>query len=321
MTEIYQRVAERFVGRIHDVWASEETLKSEFEKNFKAISFTRTDHWQPIIHYIFRSVWMEAGPEVKGEPTGYDKMMVMRLAHSRLDYNIFTQVLLNLQNYVGMGYAVEDAEKEIADLKDKWPKDAKLDPFASGGKMVKAASTFEEIAYNNILSTQRAHKIIADFSGGTSFRVSPKGSTPAFADSKNISMIGVGGDKYLRTLTSMLPYYITWETAPRMTTLAENILVPGVSGVQGMAFSAPGIPYAFFSKSGGEILNEVLFARKIMYEVFRGVDITQKQCIQIPRMNSVLVITGKPAPDLKIVVEGLEKRWPGVLSFWEGARG
>lgn len=316
MVEIYQRVANKFVERIHEVWNSEETLKAEFLKNFPHLPFTRTDNWELIVHRLFRDVWLEAGPEVKGEPTGYDKMVVMRMVHPKLDYNLFTQVVLNLQNYIGMGYAVADAEREILELKSKWPKDAKLDPFKPGGKMVKSASSFEEIAYNNVLSTQRAHKIISEFSGGTSFRVSPAGSTPAFADSRNISMIGVGGDKYLRALSTLSVYYITWESAPEMARLDAG---PGFPN--GLWFWAEGIPYPFVSKSGGETLQDVLFARKIMYEVFWGVDITQKQCIQIPRMNSVLVITGKPAPDLKIVVEKLHKQWPGVLSFWEGARG
>jgi len=319
--EIYQRVAEKFVSRVNEVWSSEETLKAEFEKNLPSIPFTRTDHWQPIVHKIFRDAWLDAGPEVKSEPTGYDKMMVMRLVHPLLDYNLFTQVLLNLQNYLGMGYDLNTINKDLTLAKTDWPKDAKLDPFKTGSKMVKQPSAFEEIAYNNVLSMQRAQKILSEFSGGTSFRVSPKGATPAFADSKNLSMIGVGGDKYLRTLGNLSPYYITWDVAHKMAIHNMNVLDPRDGKVQAMAFDAPGIPYSFFSKSGGETLQEVLFARKIMYEIFWAVDITQKQCIQLPRMNSVLVITGKPAPDLKVVVEELQKRWPGVLTFWEGARG
>jgi hypothetical protein len=321
MQEIYQKVAEKYVEKINAVWETEETLKAEFEKNYPSLPFTRTDFWQPIVHKMFRDVWLEYGPAVKSEPQGYDKMVVMRVAHSLLDYNLFTQILLNMQNYLGVGYNLNAVGKDLAEAKEKWSKEAKLDPWKPGSKMVKTATTFEETAYNQILSMQRAKKIIEEFSGGTSFRVSPKGSTPAFADSKNISMIGVGGDRYLQTLPTLQPYYFFWDTTPTMAIAAMNILEPlDKPGVKGMVFEAPGIPYSFVSKSGGEILQEVLFARKIMYEVFRSVDITQKQCIQIPRINSVLVVTQKPCPELKIVVERLQKQWP-VLGFVEGARG
>lgn len=317
MQEIYKRVAEQFVTKINTVFETEESLKTEFEKNFHAISFTRTAHWQPIVHKMFRDVWLEYGPEVKGEPTGYDKMVVMRLVHPILDYNLFTQVLLNLQNYLGLGYDLREIDKDLTVAKEAWPKEAKLNPFVPGGKMIKQAAAFEEIAYNNILSMQRAKKIIEEFSGGTSFRVSPKGSTPAFADSKNLSMIGVGGDKYLRTLSTLSPYYLTWEITPKMAEVIPDPL--GMRKEPGLVFAAPGIPYPFVSKSGGEILQEVLFARRIMYEIFQGVDITQKQCIQLPRINSVLVITQKPCPELKIVVDKLQKQYP-MLGYWEGAR-
>jgi hypothetical protein len=317
MQEIYQKVAEQYVAKINAVFESEETLKAEFAKTYSSLPFTRTDFWQPIIHGMFRDVWFEYGPVVKSEPQGHDKMVVMRIVHGLLDYNLFTQVLLNMQNYLGLGYDLSAVGKDLAEVKDKWAKDAKLDPWKPGSKMIKTAATFEENAYNRVLSMQRAKKIIEDFSGGTSFRVSPKGSTPAFADSKNISMIGVGGDHYLRTLPTLQPYYFTWDTTP---TMAEPIPDPfGMRKEPGLVFGAPGIPYPFVSKSGGEILQEVLFARKIMYEVFWDVDITQKQCIQIPRINSVLVVTQKPCPELRATVARLQKQWP-ALGFVEGAR-
>lgn len=319
MQEIYHKVAEEFVKKINDVFESEATLKMEFEKNFSTLSFTRTDHWQPIIHKMFRDVWLEYGPVVKSEPTGYDKMVVLRLVHGMLDYNLFTQILLNLQNYLGIGYSLDEVSKDLGAFKEMWSKESTLDPWALGSKMVKAAATSEEKTYNTILSMQRAKKIIEEFGGGTSFRVSPKGSTPAFADSKNISMIGVGGDKYLRTLGTLAPYYFTWDQVPTMAIPAPSIS-ESQPGAKGMVFEAPGIPYSFVSKSGGEILQEVLFARRIMYEVFRGVDITQKQCIQIPRMNSVLVVTQKPCPELQIVKDRLLEQYP-TLTFHEGIRG
>jgi hypothetical protein len=321
MVEIYQRIAAGFAASIKDVWETEDTMKAEFTKNYPALAFTRTDYWQPIVHKLFRDAWLLYGPEVKAEPTGYDKQMVMRIVANDglLDYNLFTQVLLNMQTYTGVAFDLDAIQKDLATAKEAWPKDATLDPFVAGAKMVKQATAHEQIAYNTVLSMQKCAKIVGEFGGGTSFRVSPKGSTPAFADSKNISMIGVGGDKYLRTLPTLQPYYLTWDTTPTMAVHSVNILEPGKPGVQAMVFTAPGIPYSFASKSGGEILQEVLFARYLMFRIFKAVDITQKQCVQIPRMNSLLVVTSKPAPELKIEVEVLKGQYP-VIAFWEGAR-
>jgi hypothetical protein len=316
MVEIYQAVAGTFVRIINQIWESEDSMKGYFLACYPGLPFTRTDFWNTLVHKIFRDAWHQSGPAIKAEPTGYDKMMVMRIAVAELDYNIFSQVLLNMQNYLGIGYDIAAAQKDLDAAKETWPKTAKLDPFKPGATMVKKASAQEEIAYNTILSMQKCIKIVSEFSGSTSFRVSPKGSTPAFADSKNVSMIGAGGDNYLRTLPHLGAYYLTWVLAPQMAT--ESGVSSSEDGSKSKAFTAPGISYQFFSKSGGEILQEVLFARYLMQRIFKVVDISQKQCIQIPRMNSLLVVTQKPCPELNREVAVLQTQYP--ISFWEGTR-
>jgi hypothetical protein len=315
--DIYQEVAALFVKRINEVFESEATLETEFKKNFGVLEFSRTDHWAGIIWSILRNAWLEAGPAVKSEPTGYDKLKILRCAHPLLDYNLFTQVLLNLQGYTGMAYMVGDAVKQIERIKAEWPKEYKLDPFAPKAKQMKTAVSDEEKAYNNTLSTLRSLHLIAQFTPQVSFRVSPKGKTPAFADSRNISMLGVGSDKYLKTLPNLKPYYIVWQ--PGMT---PRMAIPVVA-VKGdgfdYSFQADGIPYHFRSKSGGEILQEALFARKIMYEIFRDVDITSETCIMVPRMNSVLIVTEQYGESLKKTFARLKKWWP-VLELVEGQR-
>lgn len=337
MQEIYQRVAENFAARINSVFESEASLQAEFKRffavpgfefkldeQFKSVAaamqktptgveFNRTDYWAGIIWKILEAAWLEAGPEVKSSPTGYDKLQILKLAHPLLDYNLFTQVLLNLQGYTGMQYAVVDAQKELAGIKEGW-KHPKLDPFAPKAKKIKDAKTTDEQKFNNLISRVRAVNLIAQFDGQVSFRVSPMGSTPAFADSRNLSMIGVGGDKYLRVFPHLKPYYIAWQpgTTPQVTTLKGNY-------PEGAVLTAEGIPYLFTSKSGGDILNEVLFSRKIMYEVFRDFDITKETCIMIPRMNSVLVVTAADGGHIKQTFERLKAIYP-VLELYEGAR-
>jgi hypothetical protein len=316
MLEIYKAVAARFVERINEVFASEESMEAEFKKNFEYLDFTRTDHWAAIIYKLLRDSWIEAGPATKVEPTSFDKLVILKWAHPLLDYNLFSQVLLNLQGYTGMAYAVADAEKELEQLKFGWSKTAKHDPFAPHAKMIRKPTLAEDIAYNNTLSNVRSLNLIANFSPQTSWRVSPKGSTPAFADSRNISMIGIGGDKYLKTLPSLQAFYIVWDQVPQM---AFPIRTAKVGDKPGVVFHAPDIPYEFISKSGGEVLHEVLFARKLMYEIYGSIDSTKEICIMVPRMYSVLVVTEKHGDSLTRAFNSLKERYP-MISLITGDR-
>lgn len=313
---MYEKIAKHFADRINAVFESEATLEAEFKKNYENLPFDRTDFWQGILYGLMRESWFAAGPGVQTEPTGMDRLKILRAAHPLLDYNLYSQVLLNLQTYNGMAYQSGDAEKEIERLKEEWPKDSRLDPFAPKAKMVKQAeiATEEQKKYNTAVSSLRALRLIAKFSPQVSFRVSPKGKTPAFADSQNVSMIGEGGDKYLKTLSSLAVWYLTWSSIPHLARF-----VPGVTNPEGLQFEAVGIPYPFFSKSGGDILQDVLFARKLMYEIVRDVDITQENCTMIPRMNSILIVADKYGTSLKRAVERLQKEYP-MLGLVEGAR-
>jgi hypothetical protein len=322
MQEIYQRVADTFAARIHEIFLSEEAMQTEFKKVFEHLEFDRTDHGSTLLNKVFRDCWHASGPEIKSEPTGYDKLAVLRCLYHQLDYALFTQVLLNLQSYTGMAYLTKDAADEMDKLKAAWPKDAKLNPFEPKAKMVKNAATDEEKQHNNILSTLKSLKIISQFTPQVSFRLSPIGTTPAFADSRNVSMIGVGGDKYLRTLPNLKAFYIHWApgTSPTMASVVgAPALSPSTTDFQGIVLKAEGIPYQFRSKSGGEILNEVLFARKIMAEVFAAHDITSEMCIMIPRMNSVLIVTDQYGLHLKRAFDALKQQYPN-LELAEGAR-
>jgi hypothetical protein len=343
---IYQRVAECFATKINSIFESEATLQAEFQQffakskvemplgeHFKSVEaefqktpvgveFSRTDYWNAIIWRVLEASWLEAGPEVKSTPTGYDKLMILKLTHPLLDYNLFTQVLLNLQGYTGMRYAVGDAQAELAGIKSNW-KHPKLNPFVPKAKKIKEAKTTDEQSFNNIISRVRAVNLIAQFDGQVSFRVSPKGSTPAFADSRNLSMIGVGGDHYLRTFPNLKPFYIAWQpgTTPQIWVLKEEGFETCGAKSNGKmtVLTFLDLSYPIISKSGGEIANEVMFSRKIMYEVFRDFDITKETCIMIPRMNSVLVVTAADGEHIKKTFERLKAVYP-VLELYEGAR-
>jgi hypothetical protein len=319
MNELYQATAQFYAEQIDTLFSSEKQMEDFFKKLYSGLPFDRTDHWAHIFETLLNEAWYEKGPVVKSNPTAMDRLQIVRALHPLLDYNLFTQVLLNLQGYTGMFYMTGDAQKEIDRQKENWKtKQWKSDPFAPKAKMAKFSATLteEEKEFNNVLSTLRALRIITQFTPQISFRVSPKGSTPAFADSRNISMIGMGGDKYLRTLPELKTFYITWDQVPAM---AAPIGTKMVDGKPGVAFQAEGIPYEFVSKSGGEILQDVLFARKLMYEIFGGVDTTQETCIMVPRMNSLLVVASAGGASLRSAFELVKAKYP-MLQLVEGIR-
>jgi hypothetical protein len=328
MNEMYQATAELFAEQIHTLFSSEKQLEDFFRLLYPGLPFDRTDHWAHAIETLLNQAWFLRGPAVKMNPTSLDKLQIIRHAQPLLDYNLFTQVLLNLQGYTGMHYMTGDAQKEIDRLKQEWPKEYKLDPFVPKAKMIKQAEaiTDEQKRYNNIISTLRSLRIITQFTPQISFRVTPKGSTPAFADSRNISMIGVGGDKYLKTMPYLKAYYITWDQVPTMAYFKPADSLPMAPGLGSLAPTAQGtfiaqdIPYPFVSKSGGEVLQEVLFARKIMYEIFKGMDITKEMCIMIPRMQSILIVADVVSEHLQATFKRLKEKYP-MLNLIEGPRG
>jgi hypothetical protein len=317
MNEMYEAAAKHFAERVEHMFTSEETLEAAFKLLYPSLPFDRTDYWAHIFETLLNEAWDVKGPVVKGNPTPLDRLHIIRALHPLLDYNLFTQVVLNLQGYTGMFYLTGDAQNEINRLKQEWKtKGYKSDPFAPKMKMHKQAATDEQRDFNNVLSTLRALNIITQFTPQISFRVSPKGSTPAFADSRNISMIGMGGDRYLRTMPSLRTFYITWDLVPQMALPTGTKVVDGKAGV---VFQAEGIPYEFVSKSGGEILQDVLFARKLMWYVFAGIDTTKETCIMIPRVNSLLIVADVDGTSLRNAFELLKGRYP-MLQLVEGAR-
>jgi hypothetical protein len=158
--------------------------------------------------------------------------------------------------------------------------------------MFRAAVKGEEIEFNRDLSQLKALRIIAQAEpGANSYRVSPKGSTPALADFSNLSMLGVGADRYLRTHPSLNVFYLCWENAPQM-----------VTPVSGNEFEAKEISdYRFTSNSGGDILNTVLYARYLMFQLAHDIKDLHTSFF-LPRMNSLLVVAGETEAEMRDIL-------------------
>ena len=275
---IYQRVAIEYAKRVKDIFQSEATMENFFNTIFNKLDFSRTDHWKGLLGRLLTDVWFEKGPEVRSVQTPYDQEQILDHLYSLLDYNLFTQVMLNLQKYLGFAYNTTEARKQLDSL-EAFYKNKEKSPFTPKATMVKNATRFDDLRFNNDLSALKALRMIEKFGLANSWRVSPIGRTPAFADSLNVSMIGAGGDKYLVTIPGTRVYFISWAAAP-------NIIEVQPDG----SFRTERIDYSFISSSGGEILNEVLFSRWITSSVY-GIIRTASIKVLIPRMKSVQIVT------------------------------
>ena len=122
MNELYQAAAQLMAERLDVLFSSEKTLEESFKLLYPGFPFDRTDHWAHVFETLLNAAWHEKGPVVKSNPTPIDRLQIIRALHPLLDYNLFTQVLLNLQGYTGMFYMTGDAEKEIERVKDNWKK-------------------------------------------------------------------------------------------------------------------------------------------------------------------------------------------------------
>lgn len=296
---IYSRVAREYAFKIREIFASEDTLKAYFTKVFSSLEFTRTDHWRGLLGKLLTDVWFDYGPEVRTVPTQYDQEQILIQLYDHMDYNLFTQVMLNLQKYVGFAYNIAKAKEQVEAL-EAFYKGKDKSPFAPKATMVKYATKFDELRYNNDLSALKALRIIEKFSIANSYRVTPMGSTPAFADSLNISMMGAGGDKYLVTIPNVRVHFYSWAQTPYILEIQPD-----------GTFRTPGISYNFTSKSGGDTLNEVLFSRWVAHQVF-GVIKENTVKVIIPRMNSVMVVTDNEEP-LQPLTKVIQMTYPQVV--------
>jgi len=312
MQDMYELVAQKFAERIGIVFASEETLEACFLKHFPGLTFDRTNHWQNIMQRELAAVWKQHGPAVITNPVSHDIDEIIWRLKDKLDYNLFSQVLMNLQAWLGFGYSVPDARKEMEALQQKYA-GKELTPLAEKAKIMRDALTDEHRIYNNDLSSIKALKIISDFTPMNSFRVSPKGTTPALADARNLSSLGWGADRYARAICDLKIYYVTWDVG-NTPTMAEPAATANT-------FLAKGIDYPFVSKSGGEVLNEVLFSRLIAVYFYSKC----RPQIVLPRMNSVMIVAHQAAgvkqafDELRTMGVPLGSYWQ-VLSFHEGSR-
>jgi hypothetical protein len=301
VSALYRSVGEKFACRVDEALSSEKSLAKLWEDNFPGFPLNQTEAWNVILTRELAKLWRQFGPEIKTELTDYDIQKILRELYSILDYNLFSQVYLNLQPSL-FYYATKEARIKMAEMQVAW-KDQDLDPFSPKAKLIKEASSDVERRYNMDLSTLKALNLIQQLGPIASYRVSPKGRTPAFADTQNFSMLGAGADRYLRVPQGYSFCFITWTNPVQMIAATSK---PG-------EFEAREILYPFNSQSGGEILNEVLFIRYLLASAYGALAVPSGDAVFIPRLGSLQVVfkTGKQ----EILQSNLEKKFSNLLNF------
>lgn len=301
--EMYGRVADAYAAWVEEAFTSEDTLRKAWKEKYVLLPFDRTVHWGFILSNKLNEVWKKHGPVVLSNCTLMDQACILYALATRLDYNLFTQVMLNLQPKGIITYRTQDADRDLASLQEEW-KDITPNPFDAKAKMLRVAGDAASEKYDHALSKIKALRIIAKSASGmkANFRVSPKGSTPALVDSENLSSLGTGADEYLCIPPGYSAYYFTWD-------IPAPAIMP-----DGNQFSAEGIAYKFASKSGGDILYASLYSRHIMHSVYMEMGPIKPPLVQafLPRLNSILLMTNQASGEMKPVLDAIQKKYPGV---------
>jgi len=152
-------------------------------------------------------------------------------------------------------------------------RDQEENPFKKGAKMLPEEG--EKSEWNQALALNKASSIIQAMPVRTVYKVYPLGSTPAFSDTGNLSLLN---QKYTD------PYVIGFRD--NHVVFYEK-MTPVELEIRGDEAHAPGFLGSFKSKSGDwDSLTRVLTIRKFMQEQFLALE---GQCLLIPRWGSCSV--------------------------------
>ncbi len=279
--------ATALAAKIRSSWASEESLEALYRETFPTLTYDRrSSALSPLFKKIVTDTWVKVGLPTAPKYNDVDK--VMRALYGALDedYNLFTQVLLNVQDYLDLRIDAQAAASALLNITKKYAS-VERSPFAPKAKFVRDNPQATDIEYNRDLDVVRslctsrvgATWEVRSIPASITFGVTPIGVTPALFDSANFSTMGAAGDRYIQLPPGRKAFYLQWAEAKQLTELQPD-----------GSFKAHGIHgYSFRSKSGGEMLNNCLYARRVAAAAYLA---GPPGVLVVPRLNSVLVVCG-----------------------------
>ena len=262
--QVYPLIAASFATEIKRVWSSEETMAAAYEELLQATKteFDRTQHAALLTQKLFERCWSAQITDFKA--IAYDITEILKSLHGILDYNLFTQVYQNMNAFT-LRYDSSAADREVVraleiltpelkkDLDGPKPKYAAEDKIPDG---------MTRSYYNTVIAARK----MGALNPFTSFRISPSNSTPAFADSSNFSGFSIYLDQFLEVNDPNRKVAVLRWTSAEVKDLCVGMESQPGGGIV-MHFDDIEVPIV--SKCGGTILQQVMFARKLMYDFLR----------------------------------------------------
>lgn len=257
---------------IQEIWQSEETFEAAYHELLKLSKFDRTKDASKLISRLLSKL-------VNPHPTFFDTKQWV--AENVKDFNLRSQILLNAQ--VGtIAFKVAELEKEVG----AWQKDGEFSWTLPGDSPFEKKAKFREgddevtKTYNIVIANQRNLKILKEAIGMNSFRISPIGSTPALADLNNLSSISITG---LPKFTDARVWILNHEAIQKHINLRQQ---------DDGGFTANGLDYPIYSKSGGDTVIKALTSRWL---ADKAMTTTQAKTYVVPKYDSLLT-GGDPLP-------------------------
>jgi hypothetical protein len=255
---------------IEEIWQSEESMAEAYKEILHLSKFDRTMDASKLVN---RLVDNEVMMTMNGSPLYYDKRIWI-LQHIQ-DFNIATQLLLNCQEG-SVHFNVDKLKDTIDGYREAGAGDTGWDPFDKKAKFLEGDDVGTK-AHNRILSDCRNSKILsAAMVGFNSFRVSPIGSTPAFADLNNLSNLSIMG------LSQIVGSDVKiWMLNHKAIQDFIHVRQQEDGGT-----IADGLVYPIYSKSGGDILLRALTSRWVAYQALSE----RFRIYVVPKYDSLLTV-------------------------------
>lgn len=296
---IYLKASDNLLTLVSQVWVSEESM-ANWSKSHAYIELDRTSRAFLLVGKLVDTALVEAGMNA-GSIMPLDRLQtVLALAPKLNDFNIITQLLLNLKS----GTPEVDGSKMHSDLEvaEEKFKNADDSPFA---KKAKFRSGGNEVDYNATLALIKNYKILSSMQKGiNSYRITPIGKTPALADLNNLSNLSI---------QSLLPYL----KGSKLYLFDTSIILNHIKMKETEeGIIAAGLQYYIKSESGGDIVKKALASRFLTWEILKEKGVKNI----IPRYESLLVTGSSDGLEkllkLNLLEEynGIEKRSQGEVN-------
>lgn len=257
---------------IYETWKSEETLEKAYQEllGLTHSGFDRTKSASRLVGRLMAKV-------VNPHPTRYDSKEW--IVNNVTDFNIASQLLLNIQEG-SIPFRAKDLAAQVAEWEKEW-KDRTDSPFEKKAKFLEGDDEAAK-AHNRVLAGIRNNKILQDWAGSNSFRISPLGTTPALADLNNITSMSISG---LQRFCGARIHLLNHDAIMKQLQLQQT---------EDGGFIANGLIHPIYSKSGGDILFRALASRWISHQILTR----SHTAYLVPKYDSILLLGDLPE-DLK----------------------